>query len=145
MLITCEVTSEHITLSQKRQHVGAFLLVCPQVVGFVCTVRSRHLCLTFIAVVQLIGWSHVKWNLKSWSGPVDLLITLFTCGHDTQPIVVFVLDRWRRKRCDPSDAQQAFGAMLTCHSFHLRILFSMYAYFVCWCLCCAWHVIWRIS
>ena len=42
MLITCEVKSEHSMHNQKRQHVGAFHLVCPQVAGFVCAIRNRH-------------------------------------------------------------------------------------------------------
>ena len=52
MLITCEVKSEHSMLNQKRQHVGAFRLVCPQVVGFVGMVRNRHVLFAWIAVVQ---------------------------------------------------------------------------------------------
>ena len=144
MLITCEVKSEHSMLNQKRQHVGAFRLVCPQVVGFVCTIRNRHVCFMMIAVIV---WSHVKWNLNSWCGPVDLLITLFTFWSWYATDMLFVFDQWCRKRCDPSDAQQAVSAMLTCiqcdapSEANVPCMLSLRVDL----LCCAWHVMWRIS
>ena len=140
MLITCEVKSEHSMLNQKRQHVGAFCLVCPQVVGFVCTMRNRHVCFIWIAVII---WSHVKWNLNSWCGPIDCLITLFTFGHDTQPTCyLYWTDDVGSDAIHLMPSRQsvpcwhAFSAML-----HLRLSFHVFwCYILMFVLCLTCHL-----
>ena len=127
MLILCEVKSEHSMLNQKRQHVGVFRLVCPQVVGSVRTRRKRHVCFIWIAVIIC---SPVKWNLSSWCGPIDFLITFFTFGHDTQPTCDFdwtddvgsdAIHLMPSRQSVP--CWHAFGAML-----HLRLISHVFRF-----------------